>query len=406
MKITQCRSCNSKKLFNVFSLGKQNLTGIFPISKKHKISSGNLDLVLCKNCTLLQLKHSFDINEMYGENYGYMSSLNASMIEHLKKKAKSLIKISKIKTKDIVIDIGSNDGSFLSFFPKKNILIGVDPTIKKFKKFYRKDILKVSDFFSFLKIKKLIGKKKVKLITSISMFYDLEDPVNFAKDIEKTLADNGLWHLEQSYMPTMLKNNSYDTICHEHLEYYSLTSIEYILNKANLRIIDISLNSINGGSFAITVCKKKSNIKANVDILKWIKNEEKKLNLRNIKTYLNLYDKIKNQSMALKKLLINLKKNKKKVVGYGASTKGNVILQHAKINEKLLPFILDVNKFKFGRYTPGSKIKIIDERQLNKIKPDYLLVLPWHFKDFILKKEKKFLKDNKIIFPLPEVEIY
>ncbi len=141
------------------------------------------------------------------------------------------------------------------------------------------------------------------------MFYDLEDPVNFAKDIEKTLADNGLWHLEQSYMPTMLRNNSYDTICHEHLEYYSLTSIEYILNKANLRIIDISLNSINGGSFAITVCKKKSNIKANVDILKWIKNEEKKLNLRNIKTYLNFYDKIKNQSMALKKLLINLKKN-------------------------------------------------------------------------------------------------
>jgi hypothetical protein len=406
MKITKCRSCYSKKLFQVFSLGKQNLTGIFPISKKHKISSGNLDLVLCKNCTLLQLKHSFDINEMYGENYGYMSSLNASMIEHLKNKAKSLIKISKIKKKDIVVDIGSNDGSFLSFFSKKNVLIGVDPTIKKFKKFYREDILKVSDFFSFQKIKKIIGKRKVKLITSISMFYDLEDPVNFAKDIEKTLADDGLWHLEQSYLPTMLKNNSYDTICHEHLEYYSLTSIEYILNKANLRIIDMSLNSINGGSFAITVCKKKSNIKSNFEILKWVRDEEKKLNLRNIKTYLNFYDKINIQSNSLKNLLINLKKNKKKVVGYGASTKGNVILQYAKITEKLLPFILDVNKFKFGRYTPGSKIKIINEKQLSIIKPDYLLVLPWHFKDFILKKEKNFLKNNKIIFPLPEVEIY
>jgi len=406
MKIIECRSCKSKKLVEIFSLGSQKLTGVFPTSKKQKVSGGNLDLILCKNCTLLQLKHSFDANEMYGENYGYMSSLNASMIEHLKKKSRSLINLSQLKKNEIVLDIGSNDGTFLSFFSKKNLLIGIDPTIKKFKNFYRKDIIKIPDFFSFKNIKESIGKKKVKLITSISMFYDLENPVNFAKDIEKTLDNNGIWHLEQSYMPTMLKNNSYDTICHEHLEYYSLTSLEYIFNKAKLRIIDISLNSINGGSFAITVCKKNSKIKSNIDVLKWMKNEERKLKLKDIKTYKNFFENIKKQSKTLKNLLINLKKNKKKVVGYGASTKGNVILQHAKINENLLPLILDVNKFKFGRFTPGTQIKIVDEKYLEKIKPDYLLVLPWHFKDFILKKEKHFLKNNKIIFPLPEVEIY
>ena len=137
-----------------------------------------------------------------------------------------------------------------------------------------------------------------------------------------------------------------------------------------------------------------------------MKSEEKKLKLKDIKTYKNFFENIKKQSKALKNLLINLKKNKKKVVGYGASTKGNVILQHAKINENLLPLILDVNKFKFGRFTPGTQIKIVDEKYLKKIKPDYLLVLPWHFKNFILKKEKHFLKNNKIIFPLTEVEIY
>ena len=308
MKIIKCRACKSKKLVEIFSLGRQKLTGVFPTSKKQKISGGNLDLILCKNCTLLQLKHSFDANEMYGENYGYMSSLNASMIDHLKKKSQSLISLSKLKKNEIVLDIGSNDGTFLSFFSKNNQLIGIDPTIKKFKKFYRKDIMKIEDFFSFENIKKSIGKKKVKLITSISMFYDLENPVDFAKDIEKILDSNGLWHLEQSYMPTMLKNNSYDTICHEHLEYYSLTSLEYILNKAKLRIINISLNSINGGSFAITVCKKNSNIKTDIGVLKWMKNEERKLKLKDIKTYQNFFENIKKQSKALKNLLINLKK--------------------------------------------------------------------------------------------------
>ena len=218
MKIKNCRSCKSKSLTNLYSLGKQTLTGIFPPSKKSKITKGDLSMVMCNKCRLMQLKHNFDANEMYGENYGYMSSLNKSMISHLKLKALNLKTKYKIKPKHYVLDIGSNDGTFLSFFSNKFKLFGCDPTIKKFSKYYRKDINQISNFFS----SKLFNNTKFDLITSISMFYDLPDPLKFAKEIKSILSKNGIWHIELSYMPMMIKNRSYDTICHEHLEYYSL----------------------------------------------------------------------------------------------------------------------------------------------------------------------------------------
>ena len=269
MIISKCRSCSSKNLKNCFTLGSQKLTGIFPKNKFDKISSGILSLVFCNNCKLLQLNNSFDPDIMYGENYGYMSSLNLSMINHLKKKSSKLKKISNLKNNDVVVDIGSNDGTFLSFFSKKNNLIGIDPTIKKLSKYYRKDIVKVPTFFSKYEIEKTT-LKKAQLITSISMFYDLENPIQFSKDVHDTLDDNGIWHLEQSYMPMMIKNNSYDTIVHEHLEYYSLKSIKYIFDKVGFKIIDLEFNDINGGSFALTVAKKKSKFKEIKDLVDWL----------------------------------------------------------------------------------------------------------------------------------------
>jgi len=182
------------------------------------------------------------------------------MINHLKNKAKKISTLMNLKDNDVVVDIGSNDGTFLSFFYKKLKLIGVDPTIKKLANYYRKDIIKIPDFFSALEFKKKIAKK-VKVVTSISMFYDLENPIKFAEDIYEVLDQNGIWHLEQSYMPMMLKNNSYDTICHEHLEYYSLKSIKYIFDKVGFKIIDLEFNDINGGSFSLVVAKKNSKFK-------------------------------------------------------------------------------------------------------------------------------------------------
>ena len=401
MKISKCRSCKNSKIKKTFSLGKQAFTGIFPKYKNETIPSGELSLVYCDSCKLLQLENSFDKKKLYGDNYGYMSSLNSSMTSHLSRKANLLKKYNLING-NLIIDIGSNDGTFLSFFPKKFNLIGIDPTIKKFKENYRKDIIKVDNFFSKNALTPYT-KKKAKLITSIAMFYDLEDPIKFAEDVYELLDKDGIWHLELSYMPLMIKNLSYDTICHEHLEYYSLNSIKYIFDKVGFSIIDIQLNDINGGSFALTLSKNKN---SNNKVVEWLLNQESKDNINNISTFKKFFLKISKQKKDLKNLLENLIDMKKKVYGYGASTKGNVILQFSNINSKLLPLIGEVNPFKFNRYTPGTKIKIVSEEIIKKNKPDYLVVLPWHFKDFIIKKEKKYLETGgKLIFPLPQIEI-
>jgi len=406
MKIKSCRSCNSTSLKKVFDLGNHKLTGVFPKKKDHKVDTGRLRMVLCKHCSMLQLENSFNPKKMYGSNYGYMSSQNLSMIDHLRNKSIKLKKIVNIKSSEIILDIGSNDGTFLDFFDKKYKLIGIDPSSKRLKKLYRKDIRVISDFFSYEKIEKYLKKKRAKIITTISMFYDLEDPVKFASDIHKSLDRNGIWHLEQSYMPSMIKNYSYDTICHEHLEYYSLKSIKYILDKVGFVIIDLEFNNINGGSFALTVKKKSKANPKHYFLTNLILREEKRFKYNHYLTFKNFFKKVLKHKKLLKDLLVSLKKNNKKVFGYGASTKGNVILQFCGIDSKLLPFIADVSKFKYNKYTPGSKIKIISEKKSNSMKPDYYLVLPWHFKEFIVKKEEKFLNSGgKLIFPLPEINI-
>jgi SAM-dependent methyltransferase len=359
-------------------------------------------MVICNKCKLLQLEHNFDANEMYGDNYGYMSSLNKSMISHLKLKALSLKKRYNLKVNSNILDIGSNDGTFLSFFNRKFKLFGCDPTIKKFSKYYRKDINQLPSFFS----SKIFNDKKFNLITSISMFYDLPDPLNFAKEINSILHKDGVWHIELSYMPMMIKNRSYDTICHEHLEYYSLKSLKYLLDKAGLKIINLSFNQINGGSIEVDIVKKKSKFKECKHLINWVLKSERLNKYNEIEKHKQFFKECQNHKILLKELLVTLKKQNKKIIGYGASTKGNVLLQYCNINSKLLDYISEVNKFKFDKYTPGSNIKIISEKEAKLKNPDYMLVLPWHFKDHIIQREQAFLKNGgKLIFPLPDIEI-
>ena len=402
LKIKNCRSCKNTSLTNLYSLGKHSLTGIFPSTKNSKITKGNLSMIICNKCKLLQLENNFDANEMYGDNYGYMSSLNSSMVSHLKLKALSLKKKYNLKINNNILDIGSNDGTFLSFFNNKFKLFGCDPTIKKFSKYYRKDINQIPSFFT----SKLFKDKKFDLITSISMFYDLPDPLNFAKEIKSILHNDGVWHIELSYMPMMIKNRSYDTICHEHLEYYSLRSLKYLLDKADLKIINLSFNQINGGSIEVDIAKKKSKLKESKPLINWVLKSERLNKYNEIKKHKDFFIECQNHKVLLKNLLVTLKKQNKKIIGYGASTKGNVLLQYCNINSNLLNCISEVNKFKFNKYTPGSNIKIISEKKAKLKNPDYMLVLPWHFKDNILHREQKFLKNGgKLIFPLPDIEI-
>lgn len=406
MKISNCRSCHSHSLKYVSTLGNQYLTGIFPDAINQRVSKGDLGMVICDKCSLLQLENSFDPDVMYGDNYGYLSSLNLHMVKHLKSKSDKLKKISQLEKGDIVIDIGSNDGTSLKNYNKDFILIGIDPTIKKLKKFYKKDIITISDFFSKNSIDRYLNKKKAKIITTISMFYDLPSPINFAKDVYDCLDDQGIWHLEQSYMPMMIKNTSYDTICHEHLEYYSLKSIKYIFDITGFKIIDLEFNDINGGSFAITVSKKNSKHKENSKIIEWLLEKEDIYKYNSFLTHKNFFQNAEKHKKLFRELLLNLKDMKKKIIGYGASTKGNVILQYCGINSQILDVIVDVNKDKHNKFTPGSKIKIVEESFIKKLKPDYMVVMPWHFKSFIMNKEKPFLNGGgKLIFPLPDIEI-
>ena len=367
MKISKCRSCKNSSLTNVFSLGEQYYTGIFPTSKTDKIPKGELSMVFCNKCNLLQLENSFDMNQMYGENYGYLSSLNPHMVRHLKLKSQKLKKFVNLKSKDTVIDIGSNDGTFLKNFNSSFNLIGIDPTIKKLKKFYRKDILTIPKFFeeNLIKTNHLLTKR-AKIITTISMFYDLPDPIHFAHDIYKILDKEGIWHLEQSYMPSMIKNTSYDTICHEHLEYYSLKSIKYIFDQIGFKIIDLEFNEINGGSFAITVAKKNSKHKELTKIVDWLLNKEEIFQYNSIKKHLEFFKNVKDHKKIFKKLLLNIKDMKKTIGGYGASTKGNVILQYCEIDQGLIDYIIDANPNKHNKLTPGTNIKIFNEKKIQK----------------------------------------
>ena len=405
-KISKCRISGSSNLKTILNLGNQSLTGVFPKISNQKITKGPLELVWCPDSGLVQLKHSYNPSEMYGLNYGYRSGLNNSMVQHLKFKVDRLTTKVKLDDLDIVLDIGSNDGTLLNSYNNKNIhRIGMDPTAGKFRQYYDENILVIEDFFSKDKFFES-SKNKAKIITSIAMFYDLEDPSTFVQEISEVLTDDGIWHFEQSYLPTMLRMNSYDTVCHEHIEYYSLSVIYKLLAKHNLRIIDVELNSVNGGSFAVTAVKEKSLYLGNDEIVSWLLEQEDRMGLNTLRPYQAFAKRVSQHREDLRNLIIGIRNAGKSVVGYGASTKGNVLLQFCELGPSEISCIAEVNPEKFGAYTPGSNIPILSEKEVRAKKPDYMLVLPWHFRDGILQREKEFLKSGgRLIFPLPEIEI-
>jgi hypothetical protein len=405
-EIKKCRISNSENLINILSLGEQYLTGVFPKTKNEEVTIGPVDLVWCPDSGLLQMKQSYSLDEMYGDNYGYRSGLNASMVKHLQKKIKTLENLAKPSEKDLVIDIGSNDATSLKAYSGNFKKVGIDPTGKKFKEYYTNDLVLIPDFFTAKNFKNIFPNEKARIITSIAMFYDLEDPKSFVTDICDCLEDDGIWHFEQSYMPSMLRTNSYDTICHEHLEFYSFKVVKNILESCGLKVVDVQMNSINGGSFAVTAAKKGSKYVPNSPIINWLLNQEDEMGLDTVKPYLEFAERTFRHRKNLTDLIKALVNDGKKVFGYGASTKGNVLLQFCGLTENEIPFIAEVNEEKFGSYTPGTKIPIISEKEAKDMEPDYFLVLPWHFKDNILSREEEFIsKGGKFIFPLPEIEI-
>jgi hypothetical protein len=412
-KITHCRICGNTELAPILNLGTQSLTGVFPKLKNEKLTSGPLELIKCletdnkDSCGLVQLGHSYDKNEMYGDNYGYRSSLNNSMVSHLKDLVNKILKIVSLRNDDIVIDIGSNDGTLLGMFPGEiKTLIGIDPTINKFSKYYDKRITQIADFFSVSTVKRHIGNKRAKVISSIAMFYDLEDPLNFARQVYEIIDEDGIWVLEQSYLLFMLKQNAYDTICHEHLEYFALKQLKWILDKAGFKIIDIEYNDTNGGSIKLSAAKKTSLFKECSEHIAQALRNETDISLNTLKPFDVFRNNVELHKKSLVTLIRNFNKQGKRIFGYGASTKGNVILQYCQLTSKDIPYIAEVNEDKFGLFTPQTFIPIIPEEQAKSMNPDYFLVFPWHFKSNLLEKEDNYIKRGcKFIFPLPEIEI-
>jgi NDP-4-keto-2,6-dideoxyhexose 3-C-methyltransferase len=405
-KVEKCRICGNTHLERVLDLGEQMLTGVFPREKGAKVTTGPLHLVKCVGddaCGLLQMEHSYDLGEMYGENYGYRSGLNASMVLHLHNKVKRVLGQVDLQDGDLVIDIGSNDSTTLQAYPSPGpVLVGVDPTGVKFHSYYPPHIQLIPDFFSAALVQARFPGKKAKVVTSFSMFYDLEDPTGFMRQIHEVLADDGVWVFEQSYMPTMLDTNSYDTVCHEHLEFYALRQIKWMADRVGFKIVDVEFNDINGGSFSVTVSKSHGDSTVAPSVQK-ILDDECARGLDTLVPYQEFSERVAQSKRDLLKFIATARAEGKSVMALGASTKGNVLLQYCGLTTNEVTCVGEVNAEKFDCYTPGTWIPIVNEDDLLKDEPDYLIVLPWHFRKFFVSNRK--WKHSKLVFPLPNLEI-
>jgi SAM-dependent methyltransferase len=410
---TSCRVCGSTALTKVIDLGDQYLQGSFVKPGKESPPMRRIPTILVrcdptrdeKACGLLQMEHSVPPSILYS-SYWYRSGTNRTMRNHLKgiaDEAAAMVEPREAR----VLDIGCNDGTLLGFYPRPYVKFGVDPS--DIAQEVKGDVTVVQDTFPSERLEQQTQGKPFDVITSIAMFYDLEDPVAFVRSIKRALAPDGVWIFEMSYMPTMLRMNSYDTICHEHLEYYSLAVIETVLERAGMKVVRVGMNDINGGSircYATHADSFRFSSKEFARTLDALRQEEFDLELDTDRPYRNFQERINVHKAELTSLLRKLKAEGKKVHIYGASTKGNTILQWCGIDRFIVEYAADRNPEKHGARTLGTDIPIISEEDSRAMRPDYYLVLPWHFKAEFLERERETLsRGTGMIFPLPTIEV-
>ena len=403
MKLKSCRSCDSKQLIKIISLGNQYLSDFTKSNRKPR--SFPLRVVVCKKCHLVQLDYTTPSKYLYTERYGYKSGINQTMQEELKEIAEqSLSKIKKTKEKIVAVDVGANDGTLLKNYPKKVYKVSVEPIKKLAKESKKYSDLVINDFFNYETINNKKKNLKADIITIISCFYDMEEPNKFIEDVLKILKEEGIVVIQQNYLVSMLEQNAFDNIVHEHLEYYSLLSLNNLLNKHGLEVFDLELRSLNGGSFR-TYIAYKGKRKISKSVMDLVK-KEKRLGLDKKKIYKSFAKRITDNKKNLVDFIKNKVKNGKTVYLYGASTRGNTLLQFLKLNNKLITFAVERNPEKWGKRISSVGIPIISEEKARKDKPDYMLVLPWFFKEEFLKREKTYLdKGGHFIFPLPKFKV-
>lgn len=395
-KINKCRLCNNNKLDLIHDYGNFYVSNFVNKQNIHTGVKAPLKLVNCKNCSLLQLSHSAPQELMYRKYYWYRSGVTKTMRDALKEIYDTVEKKKLIKKKDLVLDIGANDGTMLKYFKKKYITIGCEPAVNLSNSLKKNCHYMINDFWKIKSLNNLLKKNnlnKPKLITAIGMFYDLENPSKFILDAYNALDHNGIFIAQLMCLKSMIVKNDFGNICHEHLEFYTYKSLKYLFETNGFKIIRIEENDINGGSFRIYCSKKKGKsikFKENTNLYyinKFIKNVES-----NKKKFLNFFKKEKAKG--------------KTFMVYGASTKGNSVLQYYKLNSKMIKYAAERSPEKWGKYTIGTGIKIISEKMARELKPDYFLVLPYGFINEFVKREKNWLKKGgKFILPYPNFEI-
>lgn len=404
-----CISCGSKLSDDIVIIGEQYPSAIF-VNKEDEIykniPSTSLNVCRCTNesCTLVQLKNQYDLQYVF-DHYPYESNTTATMSNILKDIVQDTKSYITLTSNDIILDIGGNDGTLLSFIDDKvKMKINIDAASGVTQLLNDKNyIYKHSKFDS--KIYKELNLENPKIIFSVAMFYHLSDPINFCKSVSDIMDADSVWVLQMTYLGTMLRDNIFDNIVHEHAAYYSLFSLEYLLNKVGLKIAEAKIVSSYGGSLRVYIVKENNNIdyKFTKESYNEIKNFEI---MEKTNTYETLYA-FNSKVQLLKSTLlsfINYINKKNKIWGFGASTKGNMLLQFLNIDYKTIPYIIDNNNKKIGTSTMGSNIPVISEDINWANIPDYLLILPYYYTEAFIKIVKKNIQKNKLItliVPLP-----
>jgi SAM-dependent methyltransferase len=407
--IDACRVCGNSQLETVFDVGEQYLQGSFVMEgmllpTREKIP---MELVRCDTnrdpgaCGLVQLRHQVAPSVLYA-NYWYTSGTTATMTAHLQSIAATACQRAAF-VESRVLDIGCNDGTLLANYPDKVEKWGIDPS--DVAAMVPESVEFVQDVFPSRGLRSRLGSRKFDVVTSIAMYYDLSDPVEFAHEVERLLAEDGIWIIEMSYLPMMLRMNSLDTVCHEHLEYYSLAVLDYIAKQVGMRIVDARLNAINGGSIQLLLCKESAgHLNESADVLAKLRDYERRIGLDASGPLLDFRDRVERQREVMIDLVHEIQERGETIHVYGASTKGNVLIQWYGFDRNQLPFAADRNPKKVGARTVGTDIEIISEADSRAMRPDYYLVLPWHFRHEFLQREKDtIMAGTRMIFPLPEL---
>jgi len=405
---TTCRVCGSADLRPILSLGNQPLSGVFPLPHESDPTRSPLDLVRCGDaaCGLVQLRHTAELSEMYGSTYGYFSSISPMMVDHLQRLAADLLRYAQPAKGDIVLDIGCNDGTFLNSYGAHRglVRVGMDPSAKKFAAHYDPDVRTVYDFFSAERARELIGDRDCKIVTSIAMFYDLDDPLRFIGDVRAILAHDGVWAAELSYLPLLLKQLTYDQICHEHVTYLGLREIDSMLRRHGLRLLDVSFNDMNGGSFCFYAGHENGPHAPNEPKLRALLSNE--LELASDAPFERLRHRVLNHRDEVREFLSLARSRGHSVCGYGASTKGNVVMNYCGLGPDSISAIGDRNPEKDGRVTPGTRIPIISHAGLRDLKPDYLFSFIWHLRKEVILDELDYIRHGgKVVFGLPRLHV-